>query len=387
MTMRQNGIPVIVLITILSIVLLLAGGCTDDTEDEPPTPTPTPTSTPTSILTVTPTPIPAVADYFVDDAGSDETGDGSFSKPWRTITRALVNLRETPSWVLFVMAGRYDRDHGEVFPLSIPSECALHGAGYHYSVLDAQETETVVVLKEATIMGFTVTGGKTTDQNGNGGGISARDSHVINNHIMKNKCLHGMGGGVYLQDSIMVHNRVYQNSSSAGYSGGGVSVQGQSVLINNLIYGNTALRGGGIMASWAANILIVNCSIISNSVSNWGGGISDDYGSIQVINSIIWGNEAASHSNDIYLIHTTSSIEYSCAGNAGDPSLGNITQDPLIVGDYFLSQEAAGQAVTSPCVDSGHPECEVPEIAGMTTRTDFVPDQGRVDMGYHHPVP
>ena len=69
---------------------------------------------------------------------------------------------------------------------------------------------------------------------------------------------------------------------------------------------------------------------------------------------------------------------------------GNISDNPLFVhtpptGYFFLSHTATGQASNSPCVDAGDPTAAM--IDG-STRTDYVPDTGVVDMGFHwlHPM-
>jgi hypothetical protein len=73
-----------------------------------------------------------------------------------------------------------------------------------------------------------------------------------------------------------------------------------------------------------------------------------------------------------------------------EPGSGNIDADPCFVSGagYFLSQIAAGQLLTSPCVDAGSADSNTPgiDLANYTTRTDSVSDQGVVDMGYHYPL-
>jgi hypothetical protein len=77
--------------------------------------------------------------------------------------------------------------------------------------------------------------------------------------------------------------------------------------------------------------------------------------------------------------------------NPWAPSTHNlrIDSDPCFVGraGYFLSQIAAGQLFTSPCVDAGSADVNAPgiDLASYTTRTDSVADLGIVDMGYHYP--
>ena len=52
--------------------------------------------------------------------------------------------------------------------------------------------------------------------------------------------------------------------------------------------------------------------------------------------------------------------------------------------DYYLSQVDAGQAMDSPCLDTGDPNSSMFE---GTTRTDQVQDLAPMDMGYHYPLP
>ncbi len=119
-----------------------------------------------------------------------------------------------------------------------------------------------------------------------------------------------------------------------------------------------------------------NNSIVYNSSSNGGGAWIT--GAAQIINCIIWGNVPQQITGGVPLIYY-SDIQ------GGYPGAGNIDADPLFVtgpeGDYYLSQLAAGQAQQSPCVDAGDPAAIMVE---GTTRTDGIPDQEVVDMGYHY---
>jgi len=99
-------------------------------------------------------------------------------------------------------------------------------------------------------------------------------------------------------------------------------------------------------------------------------------------NNIVYDNYATIDPN----INGTVLFTYSCV-EGGLSGTGNIDEDPLFVtgpdGDYYLSQTAAGQPTTSPCVDAGDPASAM--ITG-TTRTDGIQDEGIVDMGYHFAV-
>ena len=72
------------------------------------------------------------------------------------------------------------------------------------------------------------------------------------------------------------------------------------------------------------------------------------------------------------------------------PGQGNIHADPLFVpgpaGCFYFSQMAAGQAIDSPCVNTGSDTAENLGLDTLTTRSDEGTDTGIVDMGYHYPV-
>ncbi len=66
-----------------------------------------------------------------------------------------------------------------------------------------------------------------------------------------------------------------------------------------------------------------------------------------------------------------------------------INADPLFVegplGDHYLAQTGAGDAVTSPAVDAGSRDVLAAGLDSATTRVDGVTDSGVVDLGYHYP--
>ena len=75
--------------------------------------------------------------------------------------------------------------------------------------------------------------------------------------------------------------------------------------------------------------------------------------------------------------------------NKWDPNFviyHNINTDPCFIDNYYLSQIAAGQAIDSPCVNTGSADVNSPDInlGGYSTRTDSGADVGIVDMGYHY---
>jgi hypothetical protein len=163
-----------------------------------------------------------------------------------------------------------------------------------------------------------------------------------------------------------------------------------------------SLTWGGGIACRQANLTIRNCTIAYNLATDYGGGIGCMESSSPTVTSSILFQDSAAEGAEIglrsYNYPSSLSISYSnvTGGRAGvyleEGCVlhwwgGMIDADPLFasggIGDYYLSQVAAGQPSNSPCVDAGNPAG--PMIDG-TTRTDSVSDTGVVDMGYHYQV-
>ena len=105
-----------------------------------------------------------------------------------------------------------------------------------------------------------------------------------------------------------------------------------------------------------------------------------------VTNCIFWGNSDDSGMDEGAQFHATRGtilVNYTCIqGLTGElGGVGNIGGDPLFVtgplGDYYLSQIAAGQGSDSPCVDAGSDTAENLGLDSRTTRTDHGSDRGK----------
>ncbi len=167
----------------------------------------------------------------------------------------------------------------------------------------------------------------------------------------------------------MVYNSLFHTNGS-DQQGGAIHLDdGMGLeLMNCSLIGNTASEGGALYAGWNCFIAIRNCIFMDN-VPN----------AVQSFNP--------------YLDITYSIVQGEYDGE------GNLDADPLFVpgpmGDYYLSQTAAGQMQDSPAFDAGSgPASMICYPAGSdetclsesVTRTDGVTDAGVVDMGYHYPA-
>ncbi|RJP74577.1 MAG: T9SS C-terminal target domain-containing protein [Candidatus Zixiibacteriota bacterium] len=229
-----------------------------------------------------------------------------------------------------------------------------------------------------------------------GGGIYCQYSDAqIHDCVIIHNSSYDYGGGICctfsspdIRGCVVAGNYPWSGSSYRNGFGGGIWCRNASHarISNCLIAANYAFRdGSGLHADNDCAVQVVHCTILDNvslgqQYGTTGHGVFLDHPQSAVTNSIVRGNEPLQ-------VLSGGSVTF-CDIEGGFPGSGNIAADPLFVsgplGDYYISQTAAGQPVQSPCVDAGDPHS--PLIAG-TTRTDGSPDAGIVDMGYHYPLP
>ncbi len=276
------------------------------------------------------------------------------------------------------------------------------------------------------IMGNEIAGNVCSDTNtwNYGGGIYiSRDctAEILLNLVASNECAEGYwnyGAGIYCGSGsrpVIYQNVIIDNENKQGSRGHGAGVyaDGYGLLFSNLIHDNRNRSGSwnyGAGISVNGTVTVINNTIVGNSCSGgswaYGGGIFvyiNDTGYVR--NNIIARNSASS-GGGIYRYDHAGSVLYNSYNdvwnNAGgnhvncSPGTGSISQDPLFVsgpvGDFYLAQVAAGQPVTSPCVDAGDTLLMISPLNldsllhAWTTRTDSVYDLDAIDMGYHCPV-
>lgn len=260
----------------------------------------------------------------------------------------------------------------------IRNNTAQRGGGLYYSGCDGG------IIEDCTVSD------NTAD---NGGGIYSASSWPLEGDI---------SWPMEITDCIIIRN------TATDYGGGICSYNGNDVdIVNCLIGANGADYGGGISFAWSDASNVKNCTITENNASEYGGGVDcSDGGYVQIINSILeedsasyilgWeisvrvgtegipGELAVSYSDVMYWLDGAY-VEEGCTLDWG---LGNTDADPVFVtgllGGYYLSQTAAGQETTSPCVNAGSDTAENLGFDRLTTRNDGAWDTGVVDMGYHY---
>jgi len=188
---------------------------------------------------------------------------------------------------------------------------------------------------------------------------------------------------------LITGNEIGDNILDPAFSGtgGGVDVYfgARATVSNNLFVGN---RGwGSAVAVLDGGSAEIDCNTL---VANRGSGVATTATSTATVTNTIFAYHAEGAPLDASGILTCTNC---CFWNSVEPwdppaDSGHVVADPLFVtgpgGDYYLSQVAAGQATSSPCVDAGSMPAADAGVASRTTRTDGVVDSGTVDIGYHY---
>jgi parallel beta-helix repeat protein len=180
--------------------------------------------------------------------------------------------------------------------------------------------------------------------------------------------------------ALVVNNLVYANGSSGLVVAGAVSGSPGAQVLNNTFYGNRSrgvLIGGSDLQPPSGGALVLRNIFQGNGVAG-----------LQINQTSLTGfagdyNMSADRYGPFTPVGSRDLI--------GDPRLVRPAGVDGVLGgagaaddDFHLSHAAAGQSVTSPAVDAGGVTAIGAGLAGLSTRTDAVPDTGLVDLGYHY---
>ena len=383
------------------------------------------------------------ADFYVSTDGSDLTGDGSQSNPWKSLTYALEQTIAVPGnpKTICVAAGIYEEN------IEMRSFVDLYG-GYsaqnwerdmelNETIIDGGSDGHVVVgADDSTIDGFTITNGRTDEEGGGinckdssptirnctitgnsaasrigGGGIYCKNSSamiqncIINNNYSDN-IEYGSGGGIYCwYGSPTIKNCTISANSAEYYTGGGIYCADTSAIIENCTIEQNAARWGGGICWFRGSPTIRNCTITGNSAGDTGGALWCEDSTASIDNCTISQNSATSGGGGINcrwrygpLPTITDCIFWANESNVWDEATvtycdvendmpegeGNFSENPKFrtgpFGGYYLAAE-------SPCIDAGSKSSVDAGLSDRTTQVGGLLDTGIVDLGYHYLVP
>jgi hypothetical protein len=219
----------------------------------------------------------------------------------------------------------------------------------------------VYLTSGATLSGFTLTNGATSND---GGGIFCTSSALVTNCVIVRNSALRYGGGAF--SGTVLNCLLIDNVSLS--SGGGA---GASKLVGCLLMGNKAQSGGGaVFAS------LNHCTLVSNSATTGGGFRLDANDPNKFVqNSIIYNNSASNAANYLISNIPQTNMSFCCTTPIPTNGVGNITNEPVFVdlssGNYRLQ-------TNSPCINAGNNAYNnaVTDLDGRPRIVD-----GTVDMG------
>ncbi|MDD5556172.1 MAG: PQQ-binding-like beta-propeller repeat protein [bacterium] len=240
-----------------------------------PTPTVTPTVTPietatpteTPAPTATPTPVPVTQFHVSETTGSDETGDGSKAKPWRTIGKALDEVAGTAAVPVSinVAGGTYAEHELQLEPFVTlfggfdPATWARDTAQFP-SVVDGggMTSPDEAIFRgadNALLAGFTI-------QNAIGAGVDCGATTTSVRASRITDCLYGVRtrGQSVLRNSILYGNV----TGVLGEPNPGFTALVQNCLFLNHGYIEGTMVHGEAIASLSCTMVIMNCTIDAN---------------------------------------------------------------------------------------------------------------------------
>jgi hypothetical protein len=148
----------------------------------------------------------ASASWWVSPTGSDATGTGARTAPYRTITEALTHGADGDA--VRVLPGVYNAAAGEVFPLVIPAGVDLIGVGPGKPKVLGDGTDSVLKLTSPhlnEISGLEIAYGGSEDGLVQGGGIFVLCNTAADSILIKDCWVHdcetgasAAGGGIFV---------------------------------------------------------------------------------------------------------------------------------------------------------------------------------------------
>ncbi len=299
---------------------------------------------------------------------SDCTGGTQWSEAFETIQKAIDCAADADE--IWVKEGVYYLDS----EITVNKPVYLYG-GFTGSEVDRdqrnwrQNVTTVDgqnrvnhcfrITADATVDGFTITGGNARGLEPSGGGIlNEFSSPIIANCTITKNSAAGSGGGIsntgsatVITTPIIVNSWISEND--AVQTGGGIdNFYSSPTIANTTIWKNTVGEsgfGGGIR-NFASSPSITNCTITENHSDFYGGGVLNNLSDSTITNSIIYGNTAAVAGDEILDIVSNPTITYSNV-RGGYEGTGNIDGDPLFanatIGNLHL-------LANSPSIDAGN---------------------------------
>ena len=363
--------------------------------------------------------------WYVANDG-DDLSDGSLETPYATIARALEQVVDGDTIILF--PGEYD------ITIDFDGKGIVIGSFYLTTHDSSYINETILKnFSPGSIVTFnsgedstSVLKGLTLQEGtaSHGGGIHITGSSPKIEHLVILNNTADYGGGIYINGGAPHLDNITLHGNSANY-GGAIFVGGSALDIKNLnISGNMAYYGagiyihesymhleylliannesfseGGAVYSFESNTVLDHVTIVDNFSFNGGGAIlAFSNSTLQVQNSILWNNSPQEIMFSPWETVNNIAIEHSnvMAGEEGilTNNNGNVDWDTTSFDmDPLFCQPESGNyslALNSPCRNAGNDtlnmgafEVGCDEI--LTNIPEIVPGEVSLQNSYPNP--
>ncbi|HYF69203.1 MAG TPA: T9SS type A sorting domain-containing protein, partial [Ohtaekwangia sp.] len=283
---------------------------------------------------------------YVSTSGSDITGTGSTTAPYKTIQHGINQASDND--VVIVSNGTYTEhlDFGGK-QVRVSSHYLINNDARHIeeTIIDGANNGQVAIFskgesRNAGLYGLTIQHGYANGSNWptyEGGGLYIVDSSpTLMDLVVKNNKSNYRGGGVYIENGSPWMERVTVSSNQTVQlyaSGGGMYMENAQSVIKDcsFVSNSTQADGGGIFLGYNAKPDMLNVMISDNTAGGGGGGLYIASNSLQLKKMLIINNNA-SLGGGIYSSASNNVISSTVvAGNAASTEGGAI---------YYMGNEA-----------------------------------------------
>ncbi len=255
-----------------------------------------------------PLPLPPARqqEFHVAGGGDDSGGDGSRSRPWRTINHALSEISRVRSGrdavTLHVLPGTYREN------VSLPSNITLLGEGPTRPLITSTGANNgLPVLRIPSVSAVALRGLAIADGGGSGVRIEegAASIAVEDCEVMRNSALRGGGVAIIGSRDVTVRDcQIHDNTAGTGqraFAALDINLNRvpPEVGIEELTIRIGDGHGGGLYVQHSRNVQIMNNQIFDNTAVLFGGGIAvhnsngEEAGAVQIENNVITCNQTA----------------------------------------------------------------------------------------------
>ena len=236
--------------------------------------------------------------YVSDTRGHDDTGNGSYTNPYKTISKGITEVHADGR--VHIENGTYIGNDNK--NIAIDKNLTIIGESQTGTITDAQNNGRIFTInsgRTVTIQNLTLTNGQAT----NGGAINNAGTLTVNDCTFTSNTASGIYppngiGGAIVNDfgTLTVNNCTFTGNTA--YASGAIDNHYGIMTVNNCTFtGNNATYGGAINS---ASLLNVYGSSFTGNNATYGGAIGNDpSGTLTVKDSIFIGN-TADHGGAIY---------------------------------------------------------------------------------------